>query len=63
MPCVVGVLALQGGVAEHVDHLKMLGSLDEVREVRLPEDMLGLDGPLFLAGKARQLPILQPQQG
>lgn len=63
MPCIVGVLALQGGVAEHVDHLKMLGSLDEVREVRLPEDMLGLDGLIIPGGESSAIAHLAATAG
>ena len=39
---VIGVVALQGGFAAHAKVLRSLGA--EVREVRTPEDLDGLDG-------------------
>jgi len=41
-PVVVGVLALQGGFAAHAKVLRELGA--DVREVRTPADLEGLDG-------------------
>ena len=38
----IGVLALQGGFAAHARMLRALGA--EVREVRVPGDLDGLDG-------------------
>ncbi|TVU55779.1 pyridoxal 5'-phosphate synthase glutaminase subunit PdxT, partial [Corynebacterium aurimucosum] len=38
----VGVLALQGGVEEHIAVLVSLGA--KTRRVRLPQDLDGLDG-------------------
>src|SRR4029450_8958523 len=45
---VIGVLALQGGFAAHVRVLRALGA--EVREVRVPADLEGLDG-LVMPGR------------
>eukprot|EP00727_Mastigamoeba_balamuthi_P009827 m51a1_g5467 putative glutamine amidotransferase (195) ;mRNA; f:273298-273882 len=46
----VGVLALQGGFSEHVDALRRLGA--QVREVRLPRDLEGLDGLVLPGGES-----------
>lgn len=45
---VVGVLAIQGAVEEHVLHLKESGA--ETKEIRLPADFEGVDG-LVLPGE------------
>ncbi len=47
---VVGVLALQGDFREHCKMLKELGA--EPREVRLPEDLEGLDGLIIPGGES-----------
>lgn len=47
---VVGVLALQGDFREHCKMLKELGA--EPREVRLPEDLKGLDGLIIPGGES-----------
>jgi 5'-phosphate synthase pdxT subunit len=47
---VVGVLALQGDFREHGKMLKELGA--EPREVRLPEDLEGLDGLIIPGGES-----------
>lgn len=47
---VIGVLALQGAFREHVRIVKDLGL--EVREVRLPEDLEGLDGLIIPGGES-----------
>ena len=39
---VVGVLAIQGAVEEHMHHLRASGA--ETREIRLPADFEGVDG-------------------
>jgi len=49
MKC-IGILALQGGVAEHVSHLEELGA--KVVEVRLPEDMAGIEGLVLPGGES-----------
>ena len=47
---VIGVLALQGGVEEHEAILSSLGA--QVRRVRLPRDLDGLDGIVFPGGES-----------
>jgi pyridoxal 5'-phosphate synthase pdxT subunit len=47
---VVGVLALQGDFREHCKMLAELGA--EAREVRLPEDLEGLDGLIIPGGES-----------
>lgn len=46
----VGVLALQGGVEEHIAVLESLGA--ETRRVRLPQDFDGLDGIILPGGES-----------
>ncbi|OHO61579.1 glutamine amidotransferase subunit PdxT [Corynebacterium sp. HMSC036D02] len=46
----VGVLALQGGVEEHIAVLESLGA--ETRRVRLPKDLDGLDGIILPGGES-----------
>ena len=46
----IGVLALQGDFAEHLAVLKRLGV--DGREVRLPEDLNGLDGLIIPGGES-----------
>ncbi|MBV6396945.1 MAG: Pyridoxal 5'-phosphate synthase subunit PdxT [Anaerolineales bacterium] len=46
----IGVLALQGDFAEHIATLKRLGV--ETREVRLPENLTGLDGLIIPGGES-----------
>jgi 5'-phosphate synthase pdxT subunit len=47
---IVGVLALQGDFREHCKMLKEAGA--EPREVRLPEDLEGLDGLIIPGGES-----------
>lgn len=47
---IIGVLALQGDFREHCKMLKELGA--EPREVRLPEDLKGLDGLIIPGGES-----------
>lgn len=61
----IGVLALQGGVEEHVAILESLGA--HVTRVRLPRDLDGLDGIVFPGGEsstidrlARAFELAQP---
>ena len=49
-PLRIGVLALQGAFREHVRALRRLGA--ETREVRLPEDLDGLDGLVIPGGES-----------
>ena len=46
----IGVLALQGDFAEHILMLKRLGA--ETAEVRLPENLKGLDGLIIPGGES-----------
>jgi pyridoxal 5'-phosphate synthase pdxT subunit len=46
----IGVLALQGAFIEHVQMLKRLGV--EAVEVRLPQDLAGLDGLIIPGGES-----------
>ncbi len=46
----LGVLAIQGGFEAHCDALRGLGA--EVREVRLPADLVGLDGLVIPGGES-----------
>ena len=43
----IGVLAIQGAVEEHIHHVKACGA--DARELRLPEDFEGVDG-IILSG-------------
>jgi 5'-phosphate synthase pdxT subunit len=47
---VIGVLALQGAFIEHMHKLRELGV--EGREVRLPEDLVGIDGLIMPGGES-----------
>jgi 5'-phosphate synthase pdxT subunit len=49
-PLRIGVLALQGAFREHVQMLRRLGA--EVVEVRLPEELDGLDGLVIPGGES-----------
>ena len=46
----IGVLALQGDVREHADALREVGA--EPVEVRLPRDLVGLDGLILPGGES-----------
>ena len=46
----IGVLALQGAFIEHIKILRRLGA--EAREVRLPEQLAGLDGLIIPGGES-----------
>lgn len=50
MPATVGVLALQGDFAAHLAMLRELGA--DAREVRVPADLLGLDGLVIPGGES-----------
>jgi 5'-phosphate synthase pdxT subunit len=54
-PVVVGVLALQGGFAAHAKVLRELGA--EVREVRTPADLEGLDGLVMPGGESTTMTL------
>ena len=51
----IGVLALQGGFAAHKRMLRALGA--DVREVRVPEDLDGLDGLVIPGGESTTMTL------
>lgn len=55
-PLRIGVLALQGGVAEHLAMLRRLGA--EAVEVRLPAHLEGLDGIILPGGESTTIGTL-----
>jgi len=57
----VGVLALQGGFAEHAAMLRSLGAA--VREVRLPADLQGLDALIIPGGESTTIGKLASEFG
>jgi 5'-phosphate synthase pdxT subunit len=57
----VGVLALQGGFAAHVRVLHSLGA--EVREVRTPRDLEGLDGLVMPGGESTTMTLGIEREG
>lgn len=46
----IGVLAIQGGFEAHEERLRALGA--EVRRVKLPKDLVGLDGLVIPGGES-----------
>jgi len=58
---VVGVLALQGGFAAHAGMLRALGA--EVREVRTPADLDGLDGLVMPGGESTTMTLGIAREG
>ncbi len=52
----IGVLALQGAFREHARAFRTLGA--DVREVRLPEDLDGLDGLVIPGGESTTMAYL-----
>jgi 5'-phosphate synthase pdxT subunit len=58
---VIGVLALQGGFAAHRRMLHSLGA--EVREVRVPEDLDGLDGLVIPGGESTTMTLGIEREG
>jgi 5'-phosphate synthase pdxT subunit len=57
----VGVLALQGGFAAHVRVLRSLGA--QVREVRTPRDLEGLDGLVMPGGESTTMTLGIEREG
>ena len=57
----IGVLALQGAFIEHEHMLSRLGV--EAREVRLPKDLVGLDGLIIPGGESTTIGKLAVQYG
>ena len=58
---VVGVLALQGGFAAHVEVLTRLGAV--AREVRVPADLDGLDGLILPGGESTTMTLGVEREG
>jgi pyridoxal 5'-phosphate synthase pdxT subunit len=58
---VIGVLALQGGFAAHRRMLLSLGA--EVREVRVPEDLDGLEGLVIPGGESTKMTLGIEREG
>jgi pyridoxal 5'-phosphate synthase pdxT subunit len=57
----IGVLALQGGFAAHSRVLRSLGA--EVREVRTPADLEGLDGLVMPGGESTTMTLGIEREG
>jgi pyridoxal 5'-phosphate synthase pdxT subunit len=57
----IGVLALQGDVAEHRSMLEALGV--EVRELRLPADLAGIEAVVLPGGESTTLGMLLDSSG
>lgn len=57
----IGVLALQGAFREHIQMLRSLGA--QVREVRLPSDLVGLDGLILPGGESTTMTNLMSSYG
>jgi pyridoxal 5'-phosphate synthase pdxT subunit len=57
----VGVLALQGGFGAHARVLRALGA--EVREVRVPADLEGLDGLVLPGGESTTMSLGIEREG
>ncbi len=57
----VGVLALQGGFAAHARMLRGLGAA--VREVRVPDDLAGLDGLIIPGGESTTMTLGIEREG
>ncbi len=57
----IGVLALQGAFIEHIHILQRLGI--ETVEVRLPEELDGLDGLIILGGESTTIGKLAVEYG
>jgi 5'-phosphate synthase pdxT subunit len=58
---VIGVVALQGGFAAHATVLRSLGA--EVREVRTPADLAGLDGLVWPGGESTTMTLGVQREG
>jgi pyridoxal 5'-phosphate synthase pdxT subunit len=57
----VGILALQGGFEAHVKIVRSLGA--EAREVRVPEDLEGLDALIFPGGESTVMTLGIEREG
>src|SRR4051794_22179021 len=61
MGCLVGVLALQGDFQAHGRMLRSLGA--DVREVRTPADLDGLDGLIIPGGESTTMTLGIAREG
>ncbi|MBK01365.1 MAG: pyridoxal 5'-phosphate synthase glutaminase subunit PdxT [Actinomycetota bacterium] len=61
MAPLVGVLALQGASGEHVDALRKLGI--RAQEVRMPEDLVAIDGIILPGGESTTISMLLESSG
>src|ERR687885_2544166 len=61
MPPLVGVLALQGDFEAHARMLRALGA--EVREVRVPADLDGLEGLVIPGGESTTITLGVEREG
>ena len=57
----IGVLAIQGAVEEHIHHVKACGA--DARELRLPEDFEGVDGIILPGGESTTMAIVGERWG
>ena len=55
------MLALQGGFAAHAKMLRQLGA--QVREVRVPDDLMGLDGLVIPGGESTTMTLGIEREG
>jgi 5'-phosphate synthase pdxT subunit len=63
-PPLVGVLALQGGFEAHARMLRRLGPTPpRVREVRVPADLVGLDGLVIPGGESTTMTLGIEREG
>lgn len=60
-PPLIGVLAMQGAYREHLAALERCGAIS--RAVRLPEDLVGLDGLVIPGGESTTMQILLERMG
>lgn len=60
-PPLIGVLAMQGAYREHLAALERCGA--RTRPVRLPEDLVGLDGLVIPGGESTTMQILLERMG
>ena len=58
---IIGVLALQGDFAEHINVLRRIGT--QAREVRLPAELEGLDGLIIPGGESTTIGKLAKEYG
>lgn len=60
----IGVVAIQGDYKKHIESLKKAGITDlEVREVRVPEDLQGVDRVIIPGGESTTVGMLMDRFG